>query len=66
MAPSYEAQTVTIVSVTSRDDAGEPAPDRDAVLDQARDKSARRESRQTALTAELHYGSIDPDGLGED
>lgn len=66
MAPSREPQTVTIMSIVTRAAAGEAAPDRDAVLDEARDKIARRESRQIALTAELHYGSIDPDGIKED
>lgn len=66
VAPSREPQTVTLLSVSPRAAAGEPVPDRDAVLDQARDKIARRESRQIALTAELHYGSIDPDGIKED
>ncbi len=65
VTPSGEAQKVKIESVTASA-AGGAAPDRDAVLDEALDKIARRESRQIALTAELHYGSIDPDGIKEE
>ncbi len=65
VAPSGEAQTITIVSVAPCQAFVESAPDRDNILDDALDKIARRESRQIALTAELHYGSIDPDGIKE-
>lgn len=65
VTPSGEAQKIKVESVASSS-ASEAAPDRDAVLDEALDKIARRESRQIALTAELHYGSIDPDGIKEE
>jgi hypothetical protein len=64
--PSGNEQSVTILSVEpSSRKPDQPASDRTQVLDETMDKIARRESRQIALTTELHYGSIDPDGIEE-
>ncbi len=65
--PSGTQQTVTILSIEpSTAERAQPASDRSHVLEQVQDRIARRESRQIALTTELHYGSIDPDGIKEE
>ncbi|MCL5950117.1 MAG: GreA/GreB family elongation factor [Chloroflexi bacterium] len=65
--PSEAEQTVVILNVEPSEAKSEqPAPDRNDVLGQVMDKIARRESRQIALTTELHYGSIDADGIKDE
>lgn len=67
LAPSGTQQTVTILGIQpSAQGPEQPISDRDKVLGQVKAGIARRESRQIALTAELHYGSIDPDGIEEE
>ena len=67
LPPSGSKQTVTILTVTpSSSELARSASDRVQVLEQVQDRIARRESRQIALTTELHYGSIDPDGIQEE
>ena len=62
--PASSEQTVTILKVEPSRRAL-PTADREDSLGELKDKIARRESRQIALTTELHYGSIDPDGIEE-
>jgi hypothetical protein len=65
--PSGAAQTIKILDIQpGRSDATAGGADRHEILGQVMDRIARRESRQTALTAELHYGSIDADGIEEE
>lgn len=67
LPPSGTQQTVTILSIEwSGAERARPASDRSHVLEEVQDQIARRESRQIALTTELHYGSIDPDGIKEE
>jgi Transcription elongation factor, GreA/GreB, C-term len=63
--PSGADQIVTILNVEPSQREILPITDRANSLGQLKDKIARRESRQIALTTELHYGSIDPDGIEE-
>ncbi|MCL4396606.1 MAG: GreA/GreB family elongation factor [Chloroflexi bacterium] len=65
LPPSGAEQTVTILSVEPSKRELSATSDRADVLGETMDKIARRESRQIALTTELHYGSIDPDGIEE-
>lgn len=65
LPPSGAEQTVTILKVEPSQRELPPTADRADSLGEAMDKIARRESRQIALTTELHYGSIDPDGIEE-
>lgn len=66
-SPSATEQTVTILSVEpAKRDLERPVTDRKEVLGEVMDRIARRESKQIALTAELHYGSIDPDGIKDE
>lgn len=67
LPPSGAQQTVKILSIEpSAADRARPASDHTQVLGEVQDRIARRESRQIALTTELHYGSIDPDGIKEE
>jgi hypothetical protein len=67
LAPSGSQQIVTVLSIEpSGIERSRPASNRDQVLGEVQDRIARRESRQIALTTELHYGSIDPDGIKEE
>jgi hypothetical protein len=67
LPPSGTRQTVKILSIEpSVAKQARPAIDREQVLGEVQDRIARRESRQIALTTELHYGSIDPDGIKEE
>ena len=63
--PSGADQLVTILNVEPSQREVPSTTDRANSLGQLKDKIARRESRQIALTTELHYGSIDPDGIEE-
>jgi Transcription elongation factor, GreA/GreB, C-term len=58
-------QSVTILKVEPSQRELPPTADRTNNLGELMDKIALRESRQIALTTELHYGSIDPDGIEE-
>lgn len=65
--PSGNRQTVKIVDIRPSGREADPTgSDRKDVLGKVMYGIARRESRQIALTAELHYGSIDPDGIEEE
>ena len=65
--PSGVQQTVTILSIEpSVAERTRSVSNREQVLGEVQDRIARRESRQIALTTELHYGSIDPDGIKEE
>ena len=65
--PSGARQTVTILRIEPSDsEPARPSTDREQSLGEVKDRIARRESRQIALTTELHYGSIDPDGIKEE
>jgi len=67
LPPSGAQQTVTILSIEPSGAAAQrPVSDREQVIGQVQDRIARRESRQIALTTELHYGSIDPDAIKEE
>ncbi|HEX7588721.1 MAG TPA: GreA/GreB family elongation factor [Anaerolineae bacterium] len=67
LPPSGAQQTVTILTIEQSGRASmRPDSDRVQALEQVKDRIARRESRQIALTTELHYGSIDPDGIKDE
>ena len=63
--PTGAQQTALIVNITPSNREPSPDVDRVQVLKTAKDKITKRESKQTALTAELHYGSVDPDKIEE-
>jgi hypothetical protein len=67
LSPAAVTQTVTVLSIeVSKRELERRVSDREEVLGEVMDRIARRESKQIALTAELHYGSIDPDGIKDE
>ena len=67
LSPAAVTQTVTVLSIeVSKRELERPVSDREEVLGEVMDRIVRRESKQIALTAELHYGSIDPDGIKDE
>ncbi len=65
--PSGDKVNLTVTAIRpSQGGQEQQAPDRRDVLGNVMDRIVRRESRQIALTAELHYGSIDADGIDEE